>query len=194
MLAHIFKTDFLPRRSMSGFCGPARTRSDLYRPASRISRSCDSYCGLATSNIWVRSYVSAQFAPIQDDLAGIARFHCGEPLFIFVPGKSMRNHGINVETGFEHDCHFVPGFIHFTAIDTFDGQHIENNLLPVNGHFIRWNPKHRDFCTMAHVRKHFSKGSWVPRHLESHVKPFGHCELLLDIDNCISFAFTANVT
>src|ERR1700722_18739626 len=55
--------------------------------------------------------------PIQDDLPSFARAHGFETLLILAPGKAVRNDRGNVQAGFDHDGHLVPGLKHFTAVN-----------------------------------------------------------------------------
>ena len=98
----------------------------------------------------------------------------------------MRNHRLDVESRFKHHRHFVPGLIHLPAIDALDRQHVEDDVLPVNGHLGRRNSEHGDLRAVTHVREHFAKGGGVAGHLQSHVKAFVHAQLFLNIGNGVS--------
>ena len=41
----------------------------------------------------------------------------------------MCDHWRNIKPCFNHNGHFVPGFIHFTSINAFDGDHFENHKI-----------------------------------------------------------------
>src|SRR5579864_5950189 len=72
----------------------------------------------------------ARAAPIEDHFAAVARAHGFEAFLEFPIRKVVSDDGRNVEPAFEHDRHFVPGLIHFAAIDAFYGEHAENDLRP----------------------------------------------------------------
>ena len=69
----------------------------------------------------------------------------------------MRDHRGDVEPRLQQDGHLVPGFVHLPAIDSFDGQHIEYDVAPVDRHIFRRDPEHGDSAAVSHVVQHVSK-------------------------------------
>src|SRR5262249_14633086 len=91
----------------------------------------------------------------------------------------MRDYGGNIKTGFQHDGHLVPRLVHLTSVDSLDREHVEYDLMPIDGHFFRRDAEHRDLSAMAHVGEHLAEGRWIARHLETDIEAFLHAELLL---------------
>ena len=75
----------------------------------------------------------ADVAPVEDDFAGVAGAHGGESLLVVSPVHAVGNDAGDVEAGFEHDGHHVPGLVHFAAVDSADGELVEDDLVPVDG-------------------------------------------------------------
>src|SRR6202162_4748071 len=61
-------------------------------------------------------------APIEDALAGVARFHQLDRVAKFSKGKAVGDDRRDVEATLDHRGHFVPGFVHLAAVNSFDGQ------------------------------------------------------------------------
>ena len=49
----------------------------------------------------------------------------------------VRDDRLDVQTALNHGTHFVPCFEHFPAVNPLDEQAFENDLVPVDGRFIR---------------------------------------------------------
>ena len=79
-----------------------------------------------------------------------------------------------VQPAFQQHAHFVPGLIHFTAIDTANCKHVENHGMPIDGHFTGRNSQHGDASTVSHIGQHVAKGSGVAGHFQTHIEPFVH--------------------
>src|SRR5690606_4696673 len=93
----------------------ARTRGNAMRPAAP-RKSCKS-CLLR-----VRS------APVEHDLAGLARPRYVKPLLEAVRAHFMRQHGRDVQAALQHGDHLVPGLEHLAAVDALDEQSLEDHL------------------------------------------------------------------
>jgi hypothetical protein len=93
----------------------------------------------------------------------------------------VRNDGLDVEARLEHDGHLVPGLIHLAAVDALDGEHVEDDGVPVDGHGLGGDAEHRDPGAVAHVGEHVAEAGGVAGHLEAHVEPLRHAELLLHV-------------
>ncbi len=95
--------------------------------------------------------------------------------------EAVGDDGADVEAALEHDGHFIPGFVHLAAINAFDGEHGEDDGVPINGHFFFRDSEHGDFCAVAHIGQHVAEGGGITGHLEADVEAFGHGELFLDV-------------
>src|SRR5262245_42300424 len=96
----------------------------------------------------------------------------------------MGNYGANVEPAFDHDRHLVPGLVHLATVDAFDGENVEYNHMPIDGHFAFGNAEHGDSATVAHVRKHVAEGRAVARHFQPDVESFLHAKVTLNFGQC----------
>ncbi len=71
--------------------------------------------------------------PFQNDFARLPALHDREaPLELGVM-EAVRDDGADVETALKHHRHLVPCLIHPAAVDSRDGQHVENHGVPVDG-------------------------------------------------------------
>ena len=50
-----------------------------------------------------------------------------------------------------HSIHLIPGVKHFPAVDTFDGDHIKDNRIPVYGQLFGGDAQQGDLATVAHI-------------------------------------------
>src|ERR1051325_851718 len=66
---------------------------------------------------------TAQLLPVENYFARLPAQHGCKAFFEFRVMKAMRDHRPDVEAALQHHRHFVPGFIHFAAIDAFERQH-----------------------------------------------------------------------
>ena len=71
--------------------------------------------------------------PVQDDFAGLARSHNFKGFLILGIVKSMGDDRGDIQPRLNHHRHFIPGFIHFAAIDPLNAQTVENNQIPIDG-------------------------------------------------------------
>ncbi len=44
--------------------------------------------------------------------------------------------GAGVHTCTDHGCHFIPGFVHFSAVDSFEDKAFEDDFVPVDGYVV----------------------------------------------------------
>ena len=93
----------------------------------------------------------------------------------------MSDHRTDIQTALQHHGHFVPRFVHFTAVDAMNRQHVENHDVPVDGDIFRRNPQHGNLAAVSHVGEHAAKGRRISGHLQANVKPFHHSEFSSDI-------------
>src|SRR5579883_42644 len=126
-------------------------------------------------------YFGLYACPLQQHFTRAAGPHDVEAFFEIVVRETVRDNRFEIEPGLEHDGHFVPGFVHFAAVDALDGEHVEDHVTPVDGHLARGYAEHGDFGAVAHVFEHFAKRGRASRHLEADVESFLHTKLLLDL-------------
>src|SRR6266436_5878076 len=143
----------LLRRLMRSSCITGLTRNALSRTQSKPK------------------LLSLGSTPLQDDFAGLAGKHDIKPFLEFGIMESVSDHRVDIKSALQHDSHFVPGLVHLTAVNAFDGEHRENNRIPIYRHLFFGDPKHRDFGPMAHVRQHITKGGGVAGHFETDIEP-----------------------
>src|ERR1051325_47972 len=103
---------------------------------------------VSMKNSWPRRRTPT-LRPVEDDFAGVAGAHDVEAFLKVPAGEAMGDNGADVEAGLEHDSHFVPGFVHFAAVDALDGEHVENHGVPVNGHGGGGDAQHRDAAAVS---------------------------------------------
>jgi hypothetical protein len=95
--------------------------------------------------------------------------------------EAVSNDRFDVKAALQHHRHFVPGLIHLAAVNTFDRQHVEDDLVPVNGHGFGRDAEHCNFSSVTHVVNHVPKRGRVAGHLEANVEPFNHPKLFLHL-------------
>src|SRR5208283_186385 len=109
------------------------TRSRLVRPAAAMSERVFWACSLKVggmSLLWFRLWRAA-LAPGQHDLAALAGAHEVEALLEVGEREPVRDDGRYVEAALDHRRHLVPGVVHLAPVDSPDGQHVEDHLVPV---------------------------------------------------------------
>ena len=119
--------------------------------------------------------------PIEDDFPTIALSHRRKTLLEFGEGKAMGDHGGNIQATLDHHGHFIPGLIHLTTVDAMDGEHVEDDLVPVDGDGLAGDAEHGDFAAVAHVVDHIAKGGGIAAHLQTHVEALLHAEFALHV-------------
>src|SRR5205809_4701737 len=72
--------------------------------------------------------------PVEQHFPSMSRMHRIETLLEICVRESVGDHRRNVQPGFQHDGHLVPGFVHLAPVDTLDREHIENDLTPIDRH------------------------------------------------------------
>src|SRR5262245_62135707 len=136
-----------------------------FRPATRTTGPCSDSTRVSFLNVFVCSSRSSSsriaslsvivqyglLAPIENDFTGIPGTQHGKSLFVIGVMKTVGDDGRNVQSGFEHDSHLVPGFVHLASIDTFDREHVKNDPVPIDRHVPRRNSQHGDFGAVAHI-------------------------------------------
>ena len=73
----------------------------------------------------------------------------------------MGDDGGDIEAALDEGSHFIPGFIHFAAVNAADGEHIEDDFIPIDGGFARHDAEESDASAVAHVVDHISQGGGV---------------------------------
>src|SRR5690606_30250679 len=81
-------------------------------------------------------------SPVHHDLAGIAALHRVKPRLIVVDADAVSDKAAHVQRALHQGDHLVPGLEHFTPIDAFQGQHLEDDLVPVDLEPGRRNAKY----------------------------------------------------
>src|SRR3979411_2579832 len=157
-------------------CGPMSTRSLFSRPAARIASSSDTRCGRMASNIELSFLVDG---PVEDDLAAQSGVRDSERLFELPVRVPVRDDRRYVQPGLRENRHLVPSLEDLAAIDALDGQHLEQDLRPVDRELVVGKAQDRDAATMRHVRDHVAQRARLPRHLEGHVETLFHAEVFL---------------
>jgi hypothetical protein len=123
---------------------------------------------------------SGYVAPVEDYFAGVAGAHGSEAIFVVAPVHAVSDDGGDVEAGLEHDGHHVPGLVHLAAVDSAEGELVEDDLVPVDGDLLGGDSEHGDLASVAHVSEHVTEGRGVAGHLKSYIKSFVHVQLSLD--------------
>ena len=95
--------------------------------------------------------------------------------------EAVRDDRADVQARLEHDGHLVPGLVHFPAVDALDGEHVEDDRVPVDGHFLVGDAEHGDLAAVAHVGQHVAKGLRVAGHFQADVEALLHAQLLLHV-------------
>src|SRR6185295_4900201 len=72
--------------------------------------------------------------PVEDDLAGLALQHRLEALFELLIREAMGDDRFEIEARLNQRRHLVPGLENLTAINAFDGEHVEHDFIPVERH------------------------------------------------------------
>ena len=93
----------------------------------------------------------------------------------------MGDDRFDVQSALEHHGHFVPGLVHLPPVNAFDRQHIEDDFVPVDGHFCRRNAQHGDLAAVAQVVDHVAEGRGVAGHFQTDVEALFHAELPLHL-------------
>src|ERR1700733_14824566 len=81
--------------------------------------------------------------PIEDYLARLAGAHRLETLYVVFDFEVVRNNGCERQPALQQTRHLVPGLKHLAAVDALQRQALENDLIPVDGRFLRRNAQYR---------------------------------------------------
>src|SRR5207247_1788737 len=95
--------------------------------------------------------------------------------------EAVGDHRADIQTGLKHHGHLVPGFVHFTTVDTLQRKHVKYDRAPVDDHIPIGNTEDGDPRSVAHVGEHFGKCRWTSGHLEPDIEALSHPKALLDI-------------
>src|SRR5262245_66636459 len=116
-------------------------------------------------NIRMKSSSCLPLSPGQDDLAAVARQHHVEAFLKILPAEAMRHDRGNIEPRLQHHGHVIPRLVHLAAIDALEGEHVEDDEVPVDGDFAVGDAEDRYFSAVGHVRKHVAEGVAIAGHL-----------------------------
>src|SRR5437868_14531517 len=83
-----------------------------------------------------KTFMGSSFFPVQDHLAAVAGAHHVEAALELGVGETVGDHRADVEPRLEHYRHLVPCLIHFASVNTLEGQHVEDDHVPVDGHLL----------------------------------------------------------
>src|SRR5690554_1148854 len=126
---------------------------------------------------YVAAYKQLILNPVQNYLAGIARCHYIKCFLIISIIEMMSNNRRDIQTGLDHYLHLVPGFKHFTAIDTLDCEAVEHNLIPVNCRIAVLYAQQGYLAPVAHDINHTAESAVISGHLKTHIKAFLHAQI-----------------
>ena len=124
--------------------------------------------------------------PVEDDLPALPGAHEVEAALEVREGHPVRDDRGYVEPALDHGGHLVPGVVHLPSVDAADREHVEDDLVPVDGGLRGHDPQERDPPAVRHVVDHVVKGLGAARHLEPHVKSLLHPELGLDLGEVLA--------
>src|SRR5262245_30490500 len=88
--------------------------------------------------------------PIEYDFAGVTGFHQFDCFLKLRVGKSVRDDGGNIKTALDHRRHLVPGFVHFAAVNAFNGERAEHHRVPIDRGAAGYNVEKRDFASLKY--------------------------------------------
>src|SRR6266700_6200822 len=71
---------------------------------------------------------SASVLPIENYFTGLARHHHLEAFLELDVMKTVGDDRLDVEAAFQHDGHLIPGLVHLAAVNTFNREHVEDDL------------------------------------------------------------------
>src|SRR6266566_4677357 len=133
-------------------------------------------CDKPSDNIIDARLLFLNACPIEHDFAGVAGFHELDGFAEFFVGKAVRDDRRDVEPGLDERGHFVPGFIHLASVNSFNGELVEDDKVPIDGGPAGHDPEQRDFSTVKHVRQNVVERFWTTGHFERNIEAFLHLE------------------
>src|SRR5450755_2474186 len=142
---------------MLACCGLMMTRSALNRPSARIlsSSSLISSRTLANTCGWPFAIVFYyRLGPVEDDLAALGTANRGEGRVKVHGIEPVRDNRRDVDARLDEDRHLVPGLEHLPSVDPLDGDHVEDQVRPVDPELLGRQPENRDLATVSHGRQH----------------------------------------
>ena len=92
--------------------------------------------------------------------------------------ESVRNDALHGEPALNHHHHFIPGLIHFPAVNTLDVEALEYDISPVNTGIVRHDAEHRDVASIDHFVQHIAERDRRTGHLEADIKTFEYSKAL----------------
>jgi hypothetical protein len=118
-------------------------------------------------------------SPVQHDLTTLTRQHRVESLLEVGVVEAVRDDRLDVQAALQHHCHFVPRLVHFATINSLDGQHVEDDDIPIDRDLFFGDPQHRDLAAVSHIRDQAVEGGRIAGHLQTDIETFPHSEFLL---------------
>ena len=108
--------------------------------------------------------------PVQNNLTGVAGVHCFKACFKVAYVVAVGYDACDVEAALEHSLHLVPGFVHLTAVDTLDGEAVEDDLVPVELCILTEKTELCDAAAVNHVVNHGVETGLCTGHFKTDVK------------------------
>src|SRR5436190_1319041 len=88
---------------------------------------------VSPGSVFICGFTVSLSLPIENHLAGLATQHRGKALLELREMKAVCDDRLDVEAALQHHGHLVPGFVHLAAVDSFDGEHVEHDFIPIDG-------------------------------------------------------------
>lgn len=89
--------------------------------------------------------------------------------------------GGDIDAGVEEVGHLVPGLVHLAAVDAFDGDHVKDDGLPVDGELFGRDAEEGDLSAVEHIGEHVLESDGHAGHFHPDVEAFLHAQFLLDV-------------
>src|SRR5712664_3711203 len=93
----------------------------------------------------------ARYSPIQNHFPRLAGDHLVKAFLEIRIMESVGDHRAEIQAALDHDSHHVPGLVHLPTVNALDGEHIEDNQVPVDGHFLLGDAEQGDLAAVTHV-------------------------------------------
>src|SRR5215469_3974169 len=162
---------------MFGPCGLSMTRSALNRPAERISSSSPLIsCWTLVNTCRTPHYRCLPVSPGEDHLAALAAADIGEGLPEIGGIELVRDDRGNVEARVDQYRHLVPGLEHLAPVDALDGDHVGDQVRPVDTEVLRGQAEHGNLAAVSHGGQHFPQRARLAGHLKPHIEALTHAE------------------
>lgn len=94
--------------------------------------------------------------------------------------QSVGNDRVDAHPGLDHDGHLVPGLVHFASVDPLEGDHIKDDLSPVDIDIFGKDSEEGDFPAVAHTIDHLPEGFGAAGHFQANVEALLHAKIIDD--------------